>query len=303
MSRAPARQLGDAVTDLLHALGFGLITAALVGISAVALSLQYGVTNFANFAHGELLTVGAYAAYATQHWTTDLLVQVAVGSVAAALVAVLINIVVIRPFVQTTARLVILLVVTAALSQIIQGGLSFGFGLDNVVLRRPTEAVHSYGPFLWSHLDIEIAVTAVLVMVALYLLLRHTAFGKAQRAVADDASLARITGINTKRIITLTWLITGALAGGAGVALAATVGSFNNQLGFNFLLVTFAAAIIGGIGRANGAIVGAIIIGLLTEVTGLYFSSGYKQEFALLALVAFLFIRPRGIFGPLKEAM
>src|ERR1700712_4989014 len=140
-----ARQLGDAVTDLLHALGFGLITAALVGISAVALSLQYGVTNFANFAHGELLTVGAYAAYGTQHWTTDLLVQVAVGSAAAALVAVLINIVVIRPFVQTTARLVILLVVTAALSQIIQGGLSFGFGLDNVVLRRPTEVVHSYG--------------------------------------------------------------------------------------------------------------------------------------------------------------
>jgi branched-chain amino acid transport system permease protein/neutral amino acid transport system permease protein len=291
------------VTDLLHALGFGLITAALVGISAVALSLQYGVTNFANFAHGELLTVGAYAAYATQHWTTDLLVQVAVGAAAAAIVAVLINIVVIRPFVQTTARLVILLVVTAALSQIIQGGLSFGFGLDNVVLRRPTEVVHSYGPFLWSHLDIEIAVSAVIVMGALYLLLRHTAFGKAQRAVADDASLARITGINTKRIVSLTWLITGALAGGAGVALAATVGSFNNQLGFNFLLVTFAAAIIGGIGRANGAIVGAVIIGLLTEVTGLYLSSGYKQEFALLALVAFLFIRPRGIFGPLKEAM
>jgi branched-subunit amino acid ABC-type transport system permease component len=92
------------VTDLLHALGFGLITAALVGISAVALSLQYGVTNFANFAHGELLTVGAYAAYATQHWTTDLLVQVAVGAAVAAIVAVLINIVVIRPFVQTTAR-------------------------------------------------------------------------------------------------------------------------------------------------------------------------------------------------------
>lgn len=291
------------MTDLLHAIGFGLVTAALVGISAVALSLQYGVTNFANFAHGEFLTVGAYAAYATQHWTHNLPIQVLAGAAAAAGVASLMNVVAIRPFVRTSARLVILLVVTAALSQIIQGSISFGFGLDNVVLARPTESVHHYGPFLWSHLDIGIALTAIIAMGALYVLLHYTSFGKAQRAVADDASLARITGINTKRIVTVTWLITGALAGGAGVALAATVGSFNNQLGFNFLLVTFAAAIIGGIGRTNGAIVGALVIGVLTEITGYYLSSGYKQEFALLALVAFLFIRPRGIFGPLKEAL
>ncbi len=291
------------MTGLFNALGFGLITAAIIGISAVALSLQYGVTNFANFAHGEFMTIGAYSAYGMQYFTHDLLLQVLGGAAVTAIFAMLMNIVAIQPFVKKGVRLSILLVVTAAVSQVIQGIISFGFGLNNVVLSRPVDLSHQYGPFVFTGLDLQIGIVAVLVVVALYALLRLTSFGRAQRAVADDPALARVTGVNTRRIVTLTWLITGALAGGAGVALAATVGSFNNQLGFNFLLVTFAAAIIGGIGNVNGAIVGSLIIGILTEVTGYYFDAGYKQEFALLALVLFLFIRPRGIFGPVQKAV
>jgi branched-chain amino acid transport system permease protein len=291
------------MTGLLNALGFGLITAAIIGISSVALSLQYGVTNFANFAHGEFLTIGAYSAYAAQHFTNNLLLEVLAGATVSALFAMLMNIVTIQPFVRRGVKLGILLVVTAAVSQIAQGVISFSFGLDNVVLRRPADLSHKHGPFVWTTLDIQTGIAAVIVVAALFGVLRMTSFGRAQRAVADDPVLARVTGINTKRIVTLTWLITGALAGGAGVALAATVGSFNNQLGFNFLLVTFAAAIIGGIGKVNGAIVGALIIGIVTEVTGYYFNAGYKQEFALIALVLFLFVRPRGIFGPVREAV
>jgi branched-chain amino acid transport system permease protein len=288
---------------LFNALGFGLITAAIIGISAVALSLQYGVTNFANFAHGEFMTIGAFSAYGMQYFTSNLLLQVLFGAAVTAVFAMLMNIVAIQPFVRKGVRLSILLVVTAAVSQVVQGIISFGFGLDNVVLSRPVGLSHRYGPFIWTGLDIQIGIASVLVVIGLYALLRMTSFGRAQRAVADDPVLARVTGVNTRRIVTLTWFITGALAGGAGVALAATVGSFNNQLGFNFLLVTFAAAIIGGIGKVNGAIVGALIIGILTEVTGYYLSAGYKQEFALLALVIFLFVRPRGIFGPVREAV
>ncbi|HEV7447243.1 MAG TPA: branched-chain amino acid ABC transporter permease [Steroidobacteraceae bacterium] len=291
------------MTGLLNALGFGLITAAIIGISSVALSLQYGVTNFANFAHGEFLTIGAYSAYAAQHFTNNLLLEVLAGATVSALFAMLMNIVTIQPFVRRGVKLGILLVVTAAVSQIAQGVISFSFGLDNVVLRRPADLSHKHGPFVWTTLDIQTGIAAVIVVAALFGVLRMTSFGRAQRAVADDPVLARVTGINTRRIVTLTWLITGALAGGAGVALAATVGSFNNQLGFNFLLVTFAAAIIGGIGKVNGAIVGALIIGIVTEVTGYYFNAGYKQEFALIALVLFLFVRPRGIFGPVREAV
>jgi branched-subunit amino acid ABC-type transport system permease component len=88
----------------------------------------------------------------------------------------------------------------------------------------------------------------------------------------------------------------GALAGLAGVALAATTGSFNNQLGFNYMLVTFAAIIVGGLGKVHGALAGALIIGMVTEISGYYLSSGYKQVFALVLLMVVLILRPSGIF-------
>lgn len=290
------------MSGFLQAVGFGIVTAAIVGLSAVALSLQFGVTNFPNFAHGEFLTVGAYTAFAMQHVTRNLGVDTLVGAAAGAALGYLMNKFAVEPFMKTGKRLIILLVVSAAASQVIEGLLSIVFGQNNVVLQEPTEVAHHVGPFLWTTLDVEIIVAAVIAVALLHVMLRYTTFGKAQRAAADDKTLARITGIKTNRVITGTWLITGAMAGGAGVALAATVGSFNNLLGFNFLLVTFAAAIIGGIGRSTGAILGAIAIGLVTEITGYYLSSGYKQEFALIALVLFLFIRPQGILAPLQLA-
>lgn len=285
-----------------QAIGFGVVTAAIVGLSAVALSLQFGVTNFPNFAHGEFLTVGAYTAVAMQHVSQNLAVDTLAGAAAGAVLGYVMNRFAVEPFMRTGKRVIILLVVSAAASQVIEGVLSMIFGQNNVVLQVPTQVAHHVGPFLWTTLDIEIIVAAVLAVGLLHALLHYTTFGKAQRAAADDKSLARVTGINTSRVITGTWLITGAMAGGAGVALAATVGSFNNLLGFNFLLVTFAAAIIGGIGRSVGAILGAIAIGLITELTGFYLSAGYKQEFALVALVVFLFIRPQGILPPLQAA-
>ena len=290
------------MSGLLQAIGFGIVTAAIVGLSAVALSLQFGVTNFPNFAHGEFLTVGAYTAFAMQHITQNLAVDTLVGAMAGAALGYLMNRFAVEPFMRSGKRIIILLVVSAAASQVIEGVLSMIFGQNNVVLQMPIQVAHHVGPFLWTTLDIQIIVAAVLAVGALHAMLHYTTFGKAQRAAADDKMLARITGIKTARVITGTWLITGAMAGGAGVALAATVGSFNNLLGFNFLLVTFAAAIIGGIGRSVGAILGAIAIGIITEVTGYYLDAGYKQEFALIALVVFLFIRPQGILAPLQVA-
>jgi len=89
----------------------------------------------------------------------------------------------------------------------------------------------------------------------------------------------------------------GALAGLAGVALATTSGTFNNQLGFNYMLVTFAAIIVGGLGKIHGALAGALIIGMVTEISGYYLSSGYKQVFALLLLLVVLLLRPSGLFA------
>ena len=278
-----------------HALGFGLVTAALVALSSVALSLQYSVTNIVNFAHGELLTAGAFAAVAVQAFSSNLLLETLAGALAGAALAALLNWGLLRPFTKHTSQLVILVVVTAAASQLIQGAFGVAFGLNEVVLRTPVELASSYGIFLWTPLDVWIIVAAVVVMLTVHASLRYTSFGLSQRAVADNPTLAQIAGINNRRTVSATWLITGLLAGGAGVGLAATLGSFTNLIGFNFLLVTFAAAIIGGIGRVHGAMLGALIIGVATELAGYYLNSGYKEEFALLVLLVFLVFRPWGL--------
>lgn len=281
------------------ALSAGIITASILGLSSVAMSLQFGVTRHANFAHGELLTIAAYTAVAVNGFEKNLYLDALAGALVSAAVAWLLNLVVVRPFRKVAKRLILLLIVTAALSQAIQGLLAIFFGLNDVVLPVPPQVAHKVGPFTWTALDVLILVTAVAAFITLHLLLRYTSFGRAQRAVADDPVLARVVGINTARIISLTWLLDGFFAGLAGVALAATVGSFNNLLGFNFLLVTFAAVIVGGIGKMYGAIGGALIIGIVTEFSGFYLSSGFKQDFALIVLILVLIIRPNGLFTTL----
>ena len=160
-----------------------------------------------------------------------------------------------------------------------------------------TQVAHQVGPFLWTSLDEIIIAAAVVIFAGVFAVLYLTPFGRSQRAVADDIALARVKGIRADRVLWQTWLLVGALAGVAGVALAVTSGTFNNQLGFNYLLVTFAAVIVGGLGKVHGALIGAVIIGLVTEISGYYLSSGYKQVFALLLLALALILRPSGIFA------
>lgn len=280
-----------------QAIGFGIVSAALIALSAVAMSMQFGVTKHANFAHGELLTVSAFTMVLMQKVTQNLFLDAAVGICASATLAWLINKTILQPFRRVVKRLIIMLIVTASVSQIIQSLLAVGFGTNYVVLNVPNEVGRHIGPFVWTTIDVVIIVLAILVVAFLHILLHYTSFGKAQRAVADDVDLARIVGINSGAVISRTWLLTGAVAGLAGSALAVTIGTFSNLLGFTFLLVTFAAVIVGGVGKMYGAVVGSLIVGIVTEVSGYYLSSGYKQVIALGVLIVVLLVRPNGFFA------
>jgi branched-subunit amino acid ABC-type transport system permease component len=262
----------------------------------MAMTLQYGVTRYANLAHGELLTIGAFTAVAAQRVTSNLFVICLCGVLASGISAVALNVVILEPFRKRTKKLGAMLIVTFALSQIIQGVLTLIFGPNFITLNIPLQIGHNVGPFLWTPLDELIIGSAIAVSMLLFALLHFTSFGRAQRAVADNIELARVVGVKASRVIWQTWLLVGVLAGIAGVALAAQQGTFSNEMGFNYLLVTFAAVIIGGIGKIQGAIVGAVIIGMVTDISGAYWSSGYSQVFALLILLFALLLRPSGIF-------
>jgi branched-subunit amino acid ABC-type transport system permease component len=282
---------------LADAVGFGIVSGAIISLSTMAMSLQHSVTKHANFSHGELLTVAAYAMVAMQHLTSNVLVDGLVGLVAAALLAVLLDEFVFKPFRTRTRRLVTLLVVTAAAALVLESTFALIFGANYVTLQVPTTPARHVGPFLWTTTDEVVIGLAVLAFLITHVVLRYTSFGRSQRAVADDADLARVCGVNTSQVIRWTWIVVGLLAGLGGATLAVYSGTFDNLLGFNFLLLTFAAMIVGGIGKMYGAVVAGLLLGVVTSVAGAYTNQGYNQLFALGLLALVVLVRPSGLFN------
>jgi branched-subunit amino acid ABC-type transport system permease component len=284
------------MNDIMVAIGFGLITASILALSAVALSMQYAVSKFPNFAHGELMTIGAYGAYVAQGWAHNVVVEALAASLAGGALGFVMNWAVLQPFIRRGVRQLTLFVLTIAIAIVVQSSVLFVFGGSNVAYTIPPTPQYHIGPFLFTGQDLIIMAAAVVAMLLVHVLLRYTKFGKAQRAVADNRDLARVTGINTARVVELTWLLAGLIAGFAGFVLAVSVSSFGPTIGFTFLVVTFAAAVVGEIGKIYGAMLGALIVGVAMEVSALYIAADYKTAIAFGLLVVTLLFRPQGLF-------
>lgn len=282
----------------LHALGFGLVTASILALASVALTLQFGVTNYVNFAHGELLTFGAYFAWlANSHYGWNIWIALLVGAILTGILAVIINLIVLQPFTKRQYPVLFMLVVTFGLSLILSNVLLAAFGADFQRYTVPPDTQYNIGPFLLTGSQLVIIGIAVVTMVGLHVLLNYTKLGKAMRAMSDNPMLARNCGIDTELVTNFTWLLTGFLAGLAGVVLALNISSFQPASGGDFLFVIFAAVILGGIGRPYGAMAGALVIGIVTEIAAIPLSSDYKNDAAFAILVLVLLFRPQGIFA------
>ncbi|HEX2349487.1 MAG TPA: branched-chain amino acid ABC transporter permease [Ktedonobacterales bacterium] len=282
----------------LHAVGFGLVTASILALASVALTLQFGVTNYVNFAHGELLTFGAYFAWlANSHYGWNIWIALLVGAILTGILAVIINLIVLQPFTKRQYPVLFMLVVTFGLSLILSNVLLAAFGADFQRYTVPPDTQYNIGPFLLTGSQLVIIGIAVVTMVGLHALLNYTKLGKAMRAMSDNPTLARNCGIDTELVTNFTWLLTGFLAGLAGVVLALNISSFQPASGGDFLFVIFAAVILGGIGRPYGAMAGALVIGIVTEIAAIPLSSDYKNDAAFAILVLVLLFRPQGIFA------
>jgi branched-chain amino acid transport system permease protein len=283
------------VSTFLVSVGAGLATAAILALSAVAFTLEYAVSKIANFAHGELLTIGAYAAYTGQKLTGGSLAgAAAIAAVTGAVAGVALDLALIERFKGRTA--ITVFIATLGASLVIQNVLMIIYGAANVSYTLSQGTLHHVGPFLWTTLDLEVIASALVIAVLLYVLLQRLKFGKAIRAIAQNRTLAQVSGIPAQRVITGTWALAGALAGFAGFMLAVTVGTFGPGLGFGFLLITITAAVAGGIGRPYGTLGGALIVGLAVQIAGTYTSSAYQLVYAFGLLVLLMLIRPNGVF-------
>ncbi len=151
------------------------------------------------------------------------------------------------------------------------------------------------GPFLLTPAQLVIIGVAILSMFGVHLLLTRTRLGKEMRAMSDNPALAQVSGIDINRVTTYAWFISGTLAGLAGIALAVSTASFEPAFGENFLFIIFASVIVGGIGQPYGAMLGAFLIGMVTEVSAAFIDPAYSTDLAFVVLIIMLLIRPQGL--------
>ncbi|MDR0342530.1 MAG: branched-chain amino acid ABC transporter permease [Nocardiopsaceae bacterium] len=283
------------MNQLLQAVGFGLATASVVALAAVAVSLQVSVTNFFNFAFGDFMSLGAYVAWTASQAGVNFVLSVLIGGAAVGVLGVLANFLVFRPFMRRGVRPVTLLIVGVGLAFIIQNALiliwtpsprRFSLNLGN--------ALH-IGPFLLTPGDLIMIGASAALLLLLHLMLTYTKFGKAIRATSNNIDLAQSCGIDSDRVISLTWFIAGLLTALAGVGLVLQESTLSPTTGFSELFIIFGAVILGGIGRPYGAMLGALIVGVLTEVAGAYVNAAYKTSIAFGVVILLLLFRPQGL--------
>jgi branched-subunit amino acid ABC-type transport system permease component len=283
------------MNTFLVSIGLGLSTAAILSLSAVAFTLEYAVSRIANFAHGEFLTIGAYAAYSGQTiFHQNVAAAALIAAAAGAAAGLALNAGLIEQFRGRSA--ITVFIATLGVAIIVENVLVIIYGAANVTYGFSQGTLHHVGPFLWSTSDIAVIISALAVAGLIYLLLQRTRFGKAVRAISQDRALAQVSGIPARRIIMQTWTLAGAVAGFAGFVLADTIGTFGPTLGFSFLLLTITATVAGGLGRPYATFGGALIVGLVIQIAGAYTSSAYQLVFAFLLLVLLMLFRPSGVF-------
>ena len=287
------------------AFGFGLVSLAVIAVGAVGFTMQFGITNLINLAYGDIMITSAFAAYFFNHAGVNIWLALVAGAAIGAIFSFLLNRFVYGPFQRRGTPLIGMVIVSLAIGIMTSNLLLAFVGSDNVSYRQyPGSTVRVAGIILTTEQLLLIGV-AVVLMLGIHALLRYTRLGKAMRATAANATLARNCGIPTGRVIDAVWLITGALCGMAGTIAAMNSDSFAVANGSGFLITILAAAVLGGAGQPYGAMLGAVIIGELTELSAAVISPEYKAVVAFSVLVLVMVLRPQGLlakFGAMAAA-
>ena len=285
------------MTIFLASLGFGLVTASVLAVAAVGFTLQFGVTDVLNLAYGAVMIAGAFVAYVINQLGLSVWVGLVVAVAACSAGSVLLNAGVYTPFQRRGASPITMVIVSLGMTLIIEFGVQAIAGGTSVSYTMSQGPSVGAGGLALSAVQLAVIGLSVLVMAGTHVLLRYTRLGKAMRATAANKTLARNCGIRTARVITTTWAVTGALCGLAGVIFAMDAGSFDATATDLFMVLILAATFLGGPGQAYGAMLGAVIIGLATEISAAYITPSYKYVIAFVALLVMLGVRPTGLLG------
>jgi neutral amino acid transport system permease protein len=288
--------------DFAQATVNGVIAGNYYALGAVGLTLIFGVLRLVNFAHGEFLTLGAYFMLAGSGLSLPLVLAVLLALVATAVFSVVLELAVWRPVRRRGAGELQLLLFALGLAFFLRNLIAFVAGSED----RQSGANVTSSVELWGlrtgRTELIVTLIGIAVIVLVAAALRFTSLGRQARALSDSIELSETTGIDTDRIVLVTWAVSGGLAALAGIVYALPAGTVQPNLGFSLILSVFAAVVVGGIGNAYGALAGGLLIGVVQEWSTLVIEPSVKVAVGFAMLILVLLIRPQGLFGRARSA-
>jgi branched-subunit amino acid ABC-type transport system permease component len=281
----------------------GLVTGSVIAIAAAGVSLVYGILRLVNFAYGDFMAFGALAAYAFNGpLGLGMVPSTLLGMLATAVLSLVLDVALWRPLRARRAGFMSLFLASIGLALVLRQVLLLAYGPQPQTYKVDQFKVYVIGSVRLSEPQFITIIGAAAAILALGVFLARSTLGRTMRALSDDRALAAIAGIRVGRVITYTWIISGLLAGLAGVFAGLVQSSFDPNFGFQLLLPVFAAVVLGGIGSAYGALAGGLVLGLAMELSTWSSLLGgvnpvYKPVVAFGILIVALMVRPQGLFG------
>ena len=284
---------------MVHVIVSGLATGCIYALMALSLVIIYNATRTLNFAQGEMLMVSTFVAWAVQRaFGLPLILTLVIAVVAAALLAFVLERVIIRRAIGATHWDV--LIITLGLSLMLRAGAGLAWSHDEFPFpsffsNRPI----ALGPVRLAPVSLGIIAASLALMLALAALFRWTRLGRAMRAVAQNPRAARLMGISVERVYSYAWILAAVVGAVAGVLVAPVV-FLSSKMGL-LVINGFTAAVLGGFGSMPGAVVGGMLLGVLENLAPLYLPSSIRYAVPFVALVAILLIRPAGLLGRVEQ--
>jgi len=283
----------------------GLTRGSIYALIALGYTMVYGIIQLINFAHGEIYMIGAFVALVV----SGVMTIYGFSGVSILILAALIAIIYSAAYGYTLEKIAYRPLRNAPRLSALISAIGMSLFLQNYVLLAQTA---DYMPFpelvpefafmepiahIMGSAELVILITSAVTMIGLTLLIKYTRIGKAMRATQQDMVMARLTGINVDRVISVTFVIGSVLAAIAGVLVGSYIGQINYFIGFMAGVKAFTAAVLGGIGNIPGAALGGLVLGLAEAMAAGYISSAYEDVFAFGVLVLILILRPSGLLG------
>lgn len=286
----------------LQLLTNGIVAGGVYALFAVGLTMVYSIFRFINFAHGELIAWGAYGVllFASPPFGLPLWLAVFPAILLVIGIALLQNHMVFAPL--KNSQPVTLLIASIGLSFLLRSALQLYFGSDLHSYQTAFYESIELGGILISHVQLAMLCLSILFFIILHLLLTKTLTGKSMRAVSDSMELAGIYGISTRKVSIFVWIISAVFAASGGFLLALDT-SLDPMMGLTFMIKSFAAVLLGGVGNVWGALLGGLCIGIIENMGTAFISPGYKDLTAFVLIIVILLFRPQGILGSVAKGV